>query len=323
MSTLTALNATSLISSGMRAYFAPVDRTGSLPVPFDPSAMGRFALDTPPAGWWSAGSVLDFKRTPASTITPVWSGAPATIKTQVQSTVGEDIEFTFPAWSRIGMALSSGVEMLNLFVPSASGNSGPSGGSAALVEALLPGSTATVLQVQPGTSVRSGDLVVVDVDYTGQTGYLGSGASGAYVRTTPSSIDLHAVRRVSFNVARVLSVNGSMAMLAYPLIAGAPTAAMKVSRITGFVARAGGGAFLPEWSGLFVMDGVQGERLLIHFPRLQPTGTGAAEASETLATSVERWRPSAKLRALPVTDPNDGTASVCFRTYLPAPMRQV
>lgn len=323
MSTTTALNAGSLLSlSGIRGYFAPVDRTGALPVPFDPSSMGRFALDTPPTGWWSAGTVLSFKRTSASTVTPVWSGAPATIKTQVQAGIGEDVEFTFPAWSRIGMALSAGVEMLNLFVSSGSSNSNPSGSASALVEALLPGSTALVLQLQPGSAVRAGDLVVVDVDYTGQTGYLGSGAAGAYIRTSPPTIDLHAARRASFNVARVLSVNGTMCTLASPLIAGAPTAAMKLSRISGFVDRAGG-AFLPEWSGLFVMEGTQGDRLLLHFPRLQPTGAGAAEESETLAAGVERWRPSARLRALPVTDANDGTPAVCFRTYLPAPMRQV
>ena len=322
MSAPSAVTARSLIASGVRAYFAPVDRTGALPVPFDPSAMGRFALDTPPAGWWNAGGVLGFKRSSASTVTPVWSGAPATIKSQVQSTVGEEVEFTFPAWSRISMALSAGVEMLNLFASTGAGNTGPSGGTAALVEALLPGSTATVLQLQTGSAVSAGDLVVVDVDYTGQTGFLGSGAAGAYMKSAPSTLDLHAVRRVSFNVARVLAVSGSSATLASPLIVGAPTAAMKLSRISGFVDRAGG-SFLPEWSGLFVVDGVQGDRMLLHFPRLQPTGTGTPETSDTLAAGVERWRPSARLRVLPVTDANDGTASVCFRTYLPAPMRQV
>lgn len=322
MSTVTALRAGSLITPGMRAYFAPVDRTGSLPTPFDPSIMGRFAPDTPPAGWWSAGGVLGFKRASTSAVTPVWSGAPATTKTQVLSSIGEELEFTFPGWSRISMALSSGRQMLNLFVGAGSGNANPSGRTSALVEALLPGSTSTLLQLQAGTSVRAGDLVVVDVDYTGQTGFLGSGAAGAFVKTTPSSIDLHAVRRVSFNVARVLSVNGTLCTLAAPLIAGAPTTAMKLSRINGFVDRAGG-AFLPEWSGLFVMDGVQGERLLLHYPRLQPTGSAAAETGDALAPGLDRWRPSTKLRALPVTDANDGVVAVCFRTYLPAPMRQV
>ena len=322
MSTVAALSAGSLIARGMRAYFAPVDRIGSLPAPFDPSTMGRFALDAPPAGWWSAGGVVGFKRASTSVVTPVWSGAPATIKTQAVSGIGEEVEFSFPAWSRIGMALSSGRQMFNLLVGTSSGNANPSGRTSALVEALLPGSSSTLLQLQPGSAVRMGDLVVVDVDYTGQTGYLGSGAAGVFVKSMPSFPDLHAVRRVSFNVARVLSINGTLCTLAAPLIAGAPTAAMKLSRISGFVDRAGG-VFLPEWSGLFVLDGVQGDRLLLHYPRLQPTGLAGAEAGDALAPGLERWRPSTKLRALPVMDANDGVSAVCFRTYLPAPMRQV
>lgn len=320
--TASALAGGSLIAHSVRAWFAPVDRTAGLPVPFDPASMGRFDMTTPPAGWWSGGAVLHLKRTAASTVTPVWSGAPGTVKTQVLSAAGEDVEFTLPGWSRIGMSLSSGTEVLNLFLPAGSGNATPSGGTAALVESLLPGSTATVLQLQAGTSVQPGDLVVVDVDYTGQTGFLGSGGAGTYVKSAPTSIDLHAVRRVSCNVARVLSVNGAAATLAAPLPAGAPTTAMRLSRLSGFTDRTGS-AFLPEWSALFVLDGVQGNRVLLHYPRLQPTGGAAREAQETLAPGVERWRPSAMLRALPVLDVNGGVPAVCFRTYLPAPMRQV
>lgn len=319
---MTALAAGSLIAKSTRAWFAPVDRTSGQPMPFDPASMGRFNLDTPPAGWWSAGSVLDLKRTAASTVTPVWSGAPAATKTQVLAAIGEEVEFTLPGWTRLGVSLSSGTEVLNLFMPAGSGNTTPSGGTAALVESLLPGSTATVLQLQVGSTVQVGDLVVVDVDYTGQTGYLGSGGVGTYVVSAPASIDFHLVRRFSLNVARVLSINGTAAILAAPLPAGAPTTAMRLSRLSGFTDRVGG-AFLPEWSALFVLDGVQGDRVLLHYPRLQPTGDATREVHETLAPGVERWRPAAKLRALPIADANGNTPAVCFRTYLPAPMRQV
>jgi hypothetical protein len=97
---------------------------------------------------------------------------------------------------------------------------------------------------------------------------------------------------------------------------------MKVSVVEGFVDRVAGG-FVPEWSALFVADGVQGDRLLLHYPRLQPVGDEAAEVSNDLAKGVNRWRPSAKFRALPVTDVNGNEAAVCFRSYLPAPMRMV
>ena len=315
----TALAAGSLIASSVHAWFAPVDRTSGLPVPFNPASMGRFDLHTPPAGWCSAGRVLDLKRTATSAVTPVWSGAPAAVKTQVSATVGEEVEFTLPGWTRMGLSLSSGTEVLNLFMPTGSGSTTPSGGTAALVESLLPGSTATVLQLQVGSAVQVGDL---DVDYTGQTGFLGSGGSGTFVPSVPASIDLHMVRRFSCNVGLVLSINGAAATLAAPLPAGAPTTAMRLSRLSGFTGRTGG-AFLPEWSALFVLDGVQGDRVLLHYPRLQPAGDAAREVCDTLAPGVERWRPSAKLRALPITDANGNTPAVCFRTYLPAPMRQV
>lgn len=320
--TMTAPAAGSLIAKSVYAWFAPVDRTDVLPAPFNPASMGRFDPGTPPAGWWSAGSVLGLKRTAASSIKPVLSGAPATVKSQVSAAVGEEVEFTLPSWTRVGLSLSSGTEVLNLFLPAGTGGATPSGGPAALVESLLPGSTATVLQLQVGSSVQLGDLVVVDVDYTGQTGFLGSGGAGTYVPSAPATIDLHLVRRFSLNVARVLSINGTAATLAAPLPAGAPTTAMRLSRLAGFTDRTGG-AFLPEWSALFVLDGVQGDRVLLHYPRLQPAGDATREVQETLAPEVNRWRLSAELRALPITDANGNTPAVCFRTYLPAPMRQV
>lgn len=319
--TTTALAAGSLIANGIHAWFAPVDRAGGLPVLFDPASMGRFDRNTPPAGWWSAGRVLDLKRTAASTVTPVWSGAPAAVKAQVSAAIGEEVEFTLPGWTRLGMSLSSGTEVLNLFTPAGGGTTTPSGGTAALVETLLPGSTATVLQLQAGSTVQAGDLVVVDIDYTGQSGFLGSGGSGTYVASSPGSIDLHLTRRFSLNVGRVLSVDGTAATLATPLPAGEPTTAMRLSRLSGFTDRTGG-AFVPEWSALFVWDGVQGDRILLHYPRLQPTGDGTRETHEALVPGVERWRPLARLRALPITDANGNTPAVCFRTYLPAPMRQ-
>ncbi len=317
-----ALATGSLIASSVRAWFAPVDRTSDLPVPFNPASMGRFNLHTPPAGWWSAGCILDLKRTAVSAVTPVWSGAPAAVKTQVSATVGEEVEFTLVGWTRVGLSLSSGTEVLNLFQPTGSGVTTPSGGAAALVESLLPGSTATVLQLQVGSAVQVGDLVVVDVDYTGQTGFLGSGGSGTFVPSVPASLDLHMVRRFSCNVGLVLSINGTAATLAVPLPAGAPASAMRLSRLSGFTGRTGG-AFLPEWSALFVLDGVQGDRLLLHYPRLQPAGGASREVIDMLAPGVERWRPSTRLRALPVTDANGDTPALCFRTYLPAAMRQV
>ncbi len=318
----TAIQSVSLQSTAIQAYFAPVDRTNAVTVPFDPGSMGRFVLKTPPLGWFSAGQVQSFKRTPQSTLTPVLSGAPAVAKVQTRTALGEEVQFELSAWSRIGMVLSAGVQTMNLLAAEVGANANPSGAPAAPAETLLSGSTASTLQLAPATTVQPGDIVVVDQDYAGQSGYLGTGAPGAYLANASNAIDADFIRRVSYNVSRVLSVTSGVVVLAAPLPAGNPALGMKVSRVMGFVDRAGG-AFAPEWSGLFVLDGFQGDRLLLHYPRLQPATGEAGEAMTVLAPGVNRWRPAARLRALPITDANDGAASVCFRTYLPAPMRLV
>ena len=62
---------------------------------------------------------------------------------------------------------------------------------------------------------------------------------------------------------------------------------MKVQAVTGFVDREGG-SFYQEWSGLFVMEGGQGERIFFHYPRLQTMGS-AAEVASALAKNGGRW----------------------------------
>jgi hypothetical protein len=62
--------------------------------------------------------------------------------------------------------------------------------------------------------------------------------------------------------------------------------------------------------------------VIYHYPRLQ-TMQGAAEAASVLAAPLERMRLAGAFRALPVVDANDGTSAVCFRSYLPGPMRAV
>jgi hypothetical protein len=124
------------------------------------------------------------------------------------------------------------------------------------------------------------------------------------------------MRRISLNVARVAGIANSALQLETPLVAGAPTTAMKVTRIFGFVDREGS-SFFQEWSALFVMEGEQGDRVILHYPRLQAMH-GAAETAETLAAPLERMRLAGAFRALPVRDAVDGEMVLCFRSYLPA-----
>lgn len=307
------VQAGSLFANEVRAYVAPVDRSSGTPQLFDAATMGRFDLEAPPAGWLSVGAVPEVVRTVGDGIVPIWSGSPATVKSQARAKIAETVTVTFPGWTRIAVALSAGTQTMNLLKDD--------GAEGVHAEAVASGSTATVLQLAPSTAVRAGDIVVVDANYTGATGYVGSGAAGAFVTSQPANIDVHFARRVSFNVARVLSVSGGVVTLASPLPAGTPGRDATLSVVQGFADRNGGG-FLQEWSALFVADGVQGDRLLLHYPRLQPAGEGAAESHAVIADGVSRWRPVARLQALPVMD-TDGEQAVCFRSYLPAPMRLV
>jgi hypothetical protein len=322
MSALVALNAGSLFAGNVRLFVAPVERSDALPVEFDPAQSGRFEVAAPPTGWIDAGSVLNFERVPGAAVIPVRSGAPATVKAQSRSALEEEVRFTFPSWNRIAIVLSGGVQTMNLLKTATGASANPSGGVAVIAEPVLAATSAAIFELAETSAVQAGDVIVVDVDYASTTGYIGSGAAGTFVTATAIMPDANYIRRVSLNVARVLSVNAGVVTLASPLLAGVPTTSMKVAVVEGFTDRTGG-AYLPEWSALLVMDGVQGDRLLLHYPRLQPVGASASEVSSPVSAGIDRWRPCARLRALPVTDATDGSVAICFRTYLPAPMRLV
>jgi hypothetical protein len=301
-----------------------VNRTSQSPTIFDPSQNVQLALDAPPAPWIDLGWIENFTRKSASTIGALNTGIPAVAQYQVREAVGANVSFRFKTWNKLTMALASGSQHMNLLEPasgSAANGSGTKGIAAVNVQA---GSTATFIALDAGDAAQfsAGALVAVDVDYSGQTGFVGSGVSAAYVRNAAAvNNDADYIRRVTFNVARVAQVSSAGLTLAQPLMAGVPAIGMKVQPILGFVDREGG-SFFQEWSALFVLPGEQGERIFFHYPRLQAM-QGAQEMSEVLSAPLERVALTASFRALPVTDANDGEQVVCFRSFLPAPMTLV
>ncbi len=312
---------TTPITRRVRAYFAPVNRASETPTVFDPSVNGSFSLDAPPAPWIDLGWITNLSRKSASTINVLNAGSPAAPQVQMRELLGATVSFRFLTWRKLSMALSAGSEHMNLLAPAAGAAANGSGSKGAAAVALAAGSTATSLNIASASlpSFQAGQMVVVDADYAGQTGYVGSGVSAAYVNS-PASVnnDPDYVRRVSFNVALVCAVTSTGLTLAQPLLAGVPASNMKVQVIRGFVDREGG-SFFQEWSALLVMPGEQGERILYYYPRLQPTG-GAQEESETLLAPLEWVTLNASFRALPVIDANDGEQVLCFRSFLPSPM---
>lgn len=322
MSTV-SINSVAPVARRVRAYFAPVNRTTAAPTMFDPAQTGTFALDTPPVPWLDLGWCSGFARKSLTKIQPLRTGAPAIAQSQVRTEVEATVQLQFESWGKLQLALAAGSQQMNLLATVTGAAANGSGGTAAAAIALTTGSTATALNVGAAASqFNVGDLVSVDVDYTGQTGYVGSGASAAWVGAAAAvGNDINYVRRVSLNVARVTAIANGTLTLGSALLAGAPAAGMQVSRVIGFVDREGGGWF-QEWSALFVMEGEQGDRVLYHYPRLQAF-EGAAESPATVAAPLEKIRLAAAFRALPVKDANDNETVLCFRSYLPAAMRTV
>ena len=309
------------VARRVRAYFAPVNRAAQAPVLFDPSQQGGFSLDSPPGPWIDLGWIQDFARKPASKSTPLMTGIPAAPLEQVRETLQAQVGLQFLSWTKLTMALATGSQHMNVLA--AASNAPAAADGAQAVPAVTPqnGSTATSILLASSDAAKftAGSIVAVDVDYTGQTGFVGSPVSGAYVRSALTDVDY--VRRVTFNVALVAQVAPTGLTLADPLPGGAPATGAKVQAVTGFVDREGG-SFYQEWSALFVIEGSQGERIFFHYPRLQSM-SGAEEAVAPLNEKNQKGQSRVILKgqfmALPVTDPLDGERVVCYRSFLAAP----
>jgi hypothetical protein len=311
------------VARRVRAYFAPVNRATETPTLFDPAQMGSFALDAPPAPWVDLGWCTRFERKSGTKVSPLRTGVPAMPSVQVRTEAEATVQVEFESWGKLQMSLTCGSQQMNLLVAATGSAENGSGGAAAAPVPLAAGSTATALNVGAASvSFAVGGLVAVDVDYTGQTGFVGSGASAAYVGSAANvASDVNYVRRVTLNVGRIAAIADGVLTLGAPLLAGAPTAGMQVCSLAGFVDREGG-TFFQEWSALFVMEGEQGDRVIFHYPRLQSM-QGVTETVETLAAPLEGVRLSGAFRALPVRDANDNETVLCFRSYFPAAMRSV
>jgi len=285
-----------------------------VPTVFDAAQMGAFALNAPPSPWVNLGWCSKFVRKSETKVGVLTTGAPAVVQSQVRSQVEATVQLEFESWGKLQLALAAGSQQMNLLRTANGAAANGSGGVAAAAVPLVAGSTAISLNV--------GELVAVDVDYGAQVGFVGSGVSAAYV-SSPAAVggDINFVRRVSLNVGRVVGIAAGVLQLGGALLAGVPASGMQVSPLVGFVDREGGG-FFQEWSGLFVMDGEQGDRVIYHYPRLQAM-QGSAETVEVLAGPLERVKLAGAFRALPVKDANDGETVLCFRSYLPGAMRAV
>jgi hypothetical protein len=366
MSTVPLRPAMVPVTREMRAYFAPVNRTTETPTIFDPAGSGVFALDSPPSPWLDLGWIESFERYYDTPTDVVRSGTNALPAVQFRGPIEARVEFDFREWGKLQMALAGGSEHMNVLATSPSAAPEPSGGTPIPGVAVLAGSTASELVFGVGAvnGFELENLVAVDVDYQQEIGYVGTGISAAYVSNAALvNHDLNYVRRVTFNVGRVVEVTATSVILAQPLLGGAPAAGASAQVVAAFVDREGG-SFFQEWSALFVAEAESGGRVCFYYPRLSPN-PGAGTGGVSLKSSAG-WKPPksggetqtsapapaqgngksssqkflredfakiaspltsvglhASFIALPFTDTNDGQTVLCYRSYFPAAMAAV
>ena len=312
-----------LISRQTRAYFAPVDRANGPTAIFDPSKDNTFQLDAPPVPWIDLGWIENFQRTSTSRIETLIGGTAGAVSAQARHALGARVDFEFRDWGKLQMALAGGAEHMNVLATDPSASRAGSGGIPLASVPLLAGSTAEELTLGPGATAgfQPGDLVACDVDYAQQIGYVGTGIAAAYVKN-PDDVrqDANYVRRVTFNIGRVALVTQTSLLLTQALPGGVPASGASVQQVMAFVDREGG-AFLQQWSGLFVAEEESGGRVCFFYPSLSPCTVKPEWTREGL---VEIQKPIGELAllasftALPTVDGNDGAVVLCYRSYFPA-----
>lgn len=315
------------VSRRVRAYFAPVNRTSESPAIFDPAKTGRFELAAPPAPWIDLGWVDNFERFSGTSTECVRTGAGSGASLQYRSGAESHIEFDFREWGKLQMALAGGAQHMNVLAADPNGDPEPLGGTAVAGVAVLAGSTDSEIQLGAGAvnGFEVGDMIAVDIDYAQQTGYVGTGLAGAFVRS-PSDVlmDPNYIRRVTFNVGRVAGTTATSLLLEQPLLGGTPASGATVQKVVAFADREGG-SFFQEWSAVFVLEEQTGGRVCFYYPRLSPsTPSARAAAGFRRESRIAVAEPTAAVAlhaafvALPHSDRNDSEVAVCYRSYFPA-----
>jgi hypothetical protein len=307
------------IARGARAYFAPVGRATESPAVFDPVTMAALDLDHPPAPWIDLGWVENVKHESLTTMGAVSAGALGAVQQQFRAALKARVSVEFREWGKLQMALAGGSQHMNLLAEADGAAAVASGGAAAAPVAVVAGSSATEIVVGAGhvSAFDVGDLIAVDVDYSGQTGYVGTGVAGAYVRNV-ADVNSNAdyIRRVTFNVAKIASKTANSVVLESPLIGGVPAAGARAQKVVGFVDREGG-AFFHEWSAVLVVTSQTGARICWHYPRLQ-VAKRDTNHPVVLSEKFQLLPLLASFEALPVKDSNDGELALCYRSFIPA-----
>jgi hypothetical protein len=306
------------LAEAVRAYVAVVDRNTGSSVPFDPSGQGAFDLEQPPQPFLDLGWVESFKRTSATKYETLRAGPQSNLATQYRAEFDAGVEFDFPSWGKLQLALAGGGQQINVLATPQTSALMSSGGTAIPAAYVQDGASVVELPIATDAlaNFRIGDMVAVDWDYSGQTGYIGSGPPGSFLAAAvdaPSHVDL--IRRVTFNVSRVATITATSLALAQRLPGGVQTG-MGVQKVAALLDREGG-SYFQEWAVLFVVVGETGGRTCFYYPRMQASAS-TGETQREIDAPLFANMLHARLRAMPSVDPNDGETVLCYRSYFPA-----
>ena len=298
----------------VRAFFAPVNRSTETGTRFDPSA--AFDLENTPAPWVDLGLVRNFKRVAKSTMGAVRTGMAGVAQVQFRKLVDARVSLDFCEWGKLQMAVAASSQHMNV-LDSNGTQPRASGGVAKPAQALLAGSTASLIVLDPSVlgNYSAGELIVVDVDYAVGITDMGTGITGG-VPIQGAQLDCDAVRRVSFNVGAVAAVTATGLQLDAPLLGGVPASGARLQKVVAFVDREGA-SFFQEWSALFALQPESGGRVYFHYPRLQ-TASPAEETMAELASGLHTTLLHAEFAAMASVDANDDETVVCYRSAVPA-----
>src|SRR5271156_6274215 len=132
------------VNRRVRAYFAPVNRLQQLPSIFDPSQIGEFSLDAPPAPWIDLGWIENFARKSMGSVGSLNSGVPSIAQYQVREVTGAAVSFRFKVWNKLTMALAAGSQHMNLIQPASGSLANGSGAKGVTAVVVQAGSTSTI-----------------------------------------------------------------------------------------------------------------------------------------------------------------------------------
>ena len=343
------------VGSGWRAYFAPFNQalavssanTSLGPSIYDFSVFGRVTGVVP--GFFDLGYVRNVKMTPSSKTGNIATGYRGAIRAKYRGEVGEKLSFELMEMSRMAQKITTGTQMLNILktasVTPAAGPMSATGVAAVAIGALGyqptglgsgPTAGLPTLFVPSGSGALFpvGSMIVCDQDYTaGNFGFVGDAGANVF----PGAVtDVDYIRKTSDYVASVIGVvptaSGSQdaLILSGPFVGGgnngvsatpftSPTAGAKVQQMIGYTSREGG-TTITEWTGLFILDTVDGSQLMFYYPRIAPDQFGGLNSANVEGiNSLQTTSMTSSFDAMAYDDPLDGETVVRYFAYFPHP----